>query len=354
MSKNVLSSIREQVQYNCHITDATYAGQYTLCVYLLKMREFFRWEIGQEFNSIIDKEKLGQWIVERESLWLDIEEQPYKSLEIDTECYDPFDTKAINVHLENYGLVYSAGYGNRLRPHFFLAEMEQSHAEEDYTIYVTGREYARDLTAPPAMAQGDVIFLRRESFRRMIWEKYEEWLWNKPDNAMKRAIAHYPFTTSPLKALEEMTTNELNMALLHEIGEVKASAILGEQWREVLSQLSRSKGEIMLRAVKDHLADSLSTLPELIADFRPESFHFYMANLTSMRKTIAPGLTECYESWWRSNITDSTPDFLQSYIKQAKSHWLKLAQKILELRDRYADNKIYSLKVAQIIEQSYL
>ncbi|MEN8251268.1 MAG: hypothetical protein ABFS32_20215 [Bacteroidota bacterium] len=98
------------------------------------------------------------------------------------------------------------------------------------------------------------------------------------------------FEPQTLKALEPMTSNELSITLLHEIGDIKAGVILGEQWRDILLQLSHSKGEVMLRAVKDYLADSLSTLPDLIANFRQEPFHFYMANLTSMRKTIAQGL----------------------------------------------------------------
>ena len=71
MMENILPSLSERVQYNCHITDATHAGQYTLCIYLLKMREYFRWETGRGFNSPINKEQLGQWLIEREGLWLD-------------------------------------------------------------------------------------------------------------------------------------------------------------------------------------------------------------------------------------------------------------------------------------------
>ena len=351
MMENILPSLSERVQYNCHITDATHAGQYTLCIYLLKMREYFRWETGRGFNSPINKEQLGQWLIEREGLWLDIEGQEFQALDIEGNRYEPFDIQSINQRLETHGLVYSAGYGNKLHPHFFLAQLEKFHKEGDYSIYVTGREYARDLTAPPAMAQGNVIFLRRESFRRMIWEKYEEWQWNKPDNAMKRAIEYYPFASDVISALEEMTSNELNMALLHEVGEVKASVLLGERWREILSQLPRSKGEIMLRAVKDHLADSLSTLPELLSDFRPESFHFYIANLTSMRKTIAPDLMQCYEQWRYDN---ANLKLLAVYIEKAHKHWLQLAQHIIVLRDEYPDNKTYVSKIAESIEQSYL
>jgi hypothetical protein len=343
--------LQEAVQFNCHITDAKHAGQYTLCIYLLKMREYFRWENQLSFQNTINKEQLGQWLSQRESLWLAIEEQDYKHLSINQLQFDPFAISDINEQLLPHQLVYSAGYGNRLRPHFLLAEMEHSHDEDDYQIYVTGREFARDLTAPPAMAQGSTIFLRRESFRRMIWEKYEEWLWNQPDNAMKRAIAHYPFESDIPGALEQMTSNELNMALLHEIGEVKASKLLGPHWQEMLSHLARSKGEIMLRAVKDHLADSISTLPELLKQFRPESLHFYMANLTSMRKTIAPALMQHYQHWLSNE--EQFPEQLSAYTAEAKEHWLSIARQSLIIWNETQDNKQCSIEIAKLVEQSY-
>ncbi len=38
------------VQMNCHIADARHATDLSLCIYLLQMREFFRWEQGLEFG----------------------------------------------------------------------------------------------------------------------------------------------------------------------------------------------------------------------------------------------------------------------------------------------------------------
>ena len=39
-----IKQLSDTVQLNCHISDARHAGNYTLCIYLLKMREFYRWE----------------------------------------------------------------------------------------------------------------------------------------------------------------------------------------------------------------------------------------------------------------------------------------------------------------------
>jgi len=345
-----LQALVSNVQNNCHIADAIHAGNYTLCIYLLKMRELFRWESGQGFNRHIDKEALGSWLSKREALWDSLSGSNFKPISIGELEFDPMDSQAINQQLLPQGLVYSAGHGNKAQPHFFLAQLEQQHSEGDYTIYISHKELARDLTAPPAMAQGNTIFIRRESFRRLLWEKYEEWLWNKPDNAMRRAIQYYPFDTNVNAALEQMTDKELNMALYHEIGEIRASTLLGEEWLEILAQLPRSRGEIIFRAVKDHLADSLSTLPQLLETFYPESLHFYMANLSSMRKTIAPQLEQQYQLWLDTQDLNA----LRQYVQRAKKHWLKIGKEMVDMRGQYETIKDYAEAINQLIEKNYL
>ena len=46
-----LQPLLSAVQRNCHISDARHAGDYTLCIYLLKMREYFRWERRYSFKD---------------------------------------------------------------------------------------------------------------------------------------------------------------------------------------------------------------------------------------------------------------------------------------------------------------
>jgi len=54
--------------------------------------------------------------------------------------------------------------------------------------------------------------------------------------------------------------------LLHEIGETEAGKLLGTQWKDMLNDIPRSKTELQMRTVRDHLADCLSTLPSLIEE----------------------------------------------------------------------------------------
>lgn len=343
-----LAKTLSAIRTNCHITDARHAADYTMCVYLLKMREYFRWERAIPYSARLSHEELAEWLTRRESLWEELGDAPYSEIPVAGRAVDPFDAGTINAHLNARGYVYSSGYGHNMKPHFFLGDLIEHRDYNGFTLYISGREYARDLTAPPAMSLGDTIFIRHESLRRMIWEKVEEWRWNRPENAMRRAIDHYGFETTPDQALDDMTRNEIQSVLLHEIGEVMAGEALGDDWEAILAELPHSKAELMLRAVRDNLADTLSTLPGLLDELHPASMHFYMANLTNMRKLLFPSLLNAYEEW------DSTgnPGKLGSVIRRGREHWLQLARRIIHLcrnRGERCQQEIVSLVEASAL-----
>ena len=316
-----------QVQHNCHISDAQFAGNYTLCIYLLKMREFYRWESQLPFTKKLSKDDIGQWLTEREAHWDDIDELPLNDLQMNGQSCDVYDSEAINKLLEPHKLIYSGGYGLYGKPVFFLGELLHKENHEDYTLYITGKELARDLAAPPGMALNKTVYIRRESLRRFIWEKVEESDWHTQENALSRALDCYNFKNDPQNALEMMTDNEVNTVLHHEIGEIQAGKILGEIWEEMLMDLPPSQGEIMARAVRDNIADMLSTIPELINRNEPSQINFYFANMSSMRKVIFPGLLSAYTDWLESHDTSK----LEKIIQPATDHWIKMAQQMIVL-----------------------
>jgi hypothetical protein len=318
------------VRKNCLIADALHAGDYTLCVYLLKMREYFRWERGYGFTDALPHDEVGAWLKEREQLWESLEHETFAPLPMDGTEHDPFDTEGLNRVLNPHGLVYSAGLGQNGRTHFFLARLEQHQQHQDYTVLISAAEFARDLTAPPAMTLGKTIFVRRESLRRMIWEKIEEWRWNRLDNPMGRAIDCYAIEANVETALDDMTDDQIDTLLLHEIGEVMAGNALGSGWEEMLAALPRSRTELGLRSIRDHFADSLSTLPALLRSAQPARIHFFMATLTNLRKSLAPGLLQAYDEWFKTG----SPTALEDYIPRAQRHWRDITQRSLHL---YAD-----------------
>jgi hypothetical protein len=322
-----LQPLLTAVQRNCHISDARHAGDYTLCIYLLKMREYFRWEKSYAFEDNLPEGDVGEWLTQREHFWQTIEDEPFTDLPIDGEFYDPFDNEAVNASLNPYGLVYSGGLGNKCTPHFFLGKLGHQERQSDFTVLVSENEYARDLTAPPAMALGDTIFIRRESLRRMIWEKIEEWQWNKLENAMSRVVQDFNFEDNAADALDGITDAVIDSVLLHEQGEVLAAKQLGPEWEQMLAGLPRSKAEIMIRAVRDHLADSLTTLPDLVGTEKDASLHFYFANLPNMHKHLFPALIEAYESW----VKQGKRETIEELVPASKTHWEALSGQILDI-----------------------
>ena len=323
----VIRAVLEAVRLNCHISDARHAGDYTLCVYLMKMREYFRWEQNLPYDAPLPHDELTHWLTRREEHWDSLDERDFENIPLNDTVQDPFETAQINATLTDSGYVYSSGYGRNMKPVFFLGELERHEQQDGYTLLVSGRELARDLAAPPAMSRDRTIFIRRESLRRMIWEKVEEWRWNRPDNAMKTVLGFYDFDDDAEQALDAVTDMALEGVILHEIGEVRAGDLLGPAWQDMLASVAQSRAEIMLRAVRDHLADALSTLPGLLADPAPAALHFYAANLSNLRKELCPQLVSAYEIW--SVTGDLAP--LQATASQAVDHWQSLAEELLEL-----------------------
>ena len=324
-----IQKLTNTVQLNCHISDARYAGNYTLCVYLLKMREFYRWEKQHTFSDKLSKDNIGHWLTGREELWEELEDDDYHQIVVNNIEHDPFGSERINETLISNDLIYSGGYGVKNKPHFFLAELQTKKMLNGYTIYISGKEYARDLTSPPAMSNNKIIYIRRESFKRLIWERTDEWRWNKPENAMARAIRCYDFDNDLDKALTEMTNNELDAAVLHEIGEIQAGEKL-DGWHQMMSDVTFTQAEIMARAVRDHYADTLHTLPTLIENNNQASIHFYFANLTNMRKHIFPSLMDAYNKW----CNDANISTIEKTVTAAVDHWQNVAKEMLALHQQ--------------------
>lgn len=321
-----LHHLVDTVQKNCHITDARHARDMTLCTYLLEMRQYYRWENEVPYSHNLPKDELGAWLNERENLWNQLEADAFDKLPFAPEPLDPFDSEAANRMLVPHGYVYSAGYGRFRKPHFFLGNLLRAEVREGFQVLVSGCEYARDLVAPPAVSQNGVIYLRRESVRRFLWEKFEEWQWRKNNDSLSRAFGCYDFETDTDAALEQMTEVESEAMILHEVGEGLAGRIYGDGWNPMLAALPQRKLEILARSVRDHLADCLSTLPTLIERKADCSLYFYFANLDGIRKELFPSLGVAYQHWLESGDSSA----LRQTVSEGRSHWEAAGKKLMQ------------------------
>ncbi len=317
----------QSVQRNCHIADARHAREATLCNYLLEMREFYRWEHEIPLDRPLPRQELGGWISEREALWDGLATDVLEPLPLGERSYHAFEVAAINAALVPQGLVYGGGYGRFGKPHFFLAQLERREQRQGLMLFVSGCEYARDLTAPPAAMLDGAVFLRRDALRRWLWDKIEIWGVRKSDGALKSALECYGFPVDAMRALETMSEQEAETLILHELGEAMAEPLLGPAWRELIASFTGRRAEILARAVRDNLADCLSTLPRLIERDAAASIHFYFANFEGMREKLFPLLAQAYRSWRETGSAAA----LRDAIEAGSAHWREAARTLLRV-----------------------
>jgi hypothetical protein len=323
-----LSTLYATIQKNCHISDGNFAQDYGLCTYLLKMRQLYRWENKLPLTAQLSQQDIGNWLMAREQLWETLADESFACIPVADKCYDPFDTVAINQVLLPYRLIYSAGYGHFGKPLFFIGQLRQHEWREGLEIFIVAEEYARDLTAPPAMSQNNMIFIRQEALRQTLWENIEAWSWKKADHHLVQLLEIYQAQQSLEIALDKMVEDEIASLIYHEIGEVKASQLLGEDWEKMLITVAGTKAEWLARAVRDHLADCLVTLPQILDEAQTSTLLLYFANLKGLRKALFPSLFTAYQHWLqeKNNLI-----ILQQVVKNGQNYWLNVAQSLLEL-----------------------
>ena len=316
----------EAVQTNCHIADAAHAREMTMCTYLLEMREYFRWEHELPLTQHPPKDEVGRWLMERERLWESLNAGAFAPIPVEGDQFPPFESEAINRTLVPQGVVYGAGIGRFHKPHFFLGELVRKEERGGVTILVSGCEYARDLTTLPAAFQNGTIYLRQDALKRALWEKIELWQNKNTEGPLRAALRCYAYERDPEAALQRMAEQEGEAVILHELGEALAQRALGSDWQAMLGGFSHRHSEVAARAMRDHLADCLSTLPSLIEREAWGSLHFYFAEFDGMRKSLFPQLYQAYQGW----SDDGDPAGLEQAVAAGREHWQQATRALLE------------------------
>ena len=313
------------IQRNCHIADALHARDMTMCNYLLEMREYFRWENHLPAQVPPPRAEVSSWLAEREALWETLLDESFADLPVGNGFCAPFAVDEINRILGAEGLCYGAGYGRFGKPHFFLATLLRQERRDGIEVSICGCEYARDITAIPAALQGERIIVRQEALHQWLWEKAETWGLKRNDGAMKAALDAHGFAENQAFALERMAEAETETLILHELGEHGAGRQLGPDWEDMLAGLGNRHAEVLARAVRDHLADCLVTLPTLLEREAVASLHFWFANLDGYRRQLFPQLAAAYGPWRDSGDTALLPGI----IDRGREHWLRQAEVLL-------------------------
>lgn len=327
--------LAEAVQANCHIADARHAADLSLCVYLLQMREFFRWEQGLAFSATLDRDALGRWLASREATWSALEHEDFRPVPVPGGVGLPaHDVEAINAHLHPSGLTYGAGLAGPARPGFFLADLERREPlEGGLVLEVCGREHARGLFAPPAALQGHTIVLRMASLERWVWEKVEAHGLKRADGPMKAVVAAYPFDVEPDAAVRALARDQASTLVLHERGEYRVGQRFGSAWQSLRWVLPDRRTDLYARAIRDHLADLDTTLPALLDRQDAVAIHFWFASFDGIRATLYPGLSAGYQAWCDGDRGRA----LRAAMARGEPHFTDLADRMLDAYARLGD-----------------
>lgn len=292
-----ITGLKNQVQKNCDISDANYAGVYSLCGLLLRLRDLHKWERGLEPWEEPEPRVLLEWVDARETYWGEIASESILPITIGERSFDPFDIDSINGLLRPTGMIYGAGYGIGMKPTFFLAEVKDSTVIGGIKVDRIERELARDIFMTPAMRRGDQIFARRLPMLFFLWDQILE-LRPSAKEPLTYALAQYGLEPEALRRnarsqgpeLKKVANEELDTWIHHEMGEAGEKGFEGDIWHEIVAAYSNSPVEIYARVVKDFLADTHAQglLGHIVRERRKSSFGFYLAFMRPFMRTVFP------------------------------------------------------------------
>jgi hypothetical protein len=254
-----LDELTQQVRRNCDISDARHGGVFSVCGLALRLRDLYKWEKGLPPWEEGDPGDVLDWIGAREDYWETLADEEYGLLSAGAERLDPFDTESVNALLSPHECYYGAGYARGLKPTFFLAQIENRQEVEGCSVYVLGREIARDLLTLPALSQGRTILLRRESAYRFLWDQIA-YIAPSARRALHAALDacglsdHRPAALR--RDLRRLLEVQESIHLHHELGEIHETDFRRDLWQEIIAAFPLTRVELLARHVKDLLADT--------------------------------------------------------------------------------------------------
>lgn len=316
-----LDSVTRQVQRNCDISDARHGGVFSVCGLALRLRDLYRWEHGLEPWEEGEPGAVLEWIGRRESLWDALADRHYGPLMVEGSEFDPFDTDGINTQLEPHGLLYGAGYARGMKPTYFLAQIDERRPVKAFALYYLGRELARDLQTLPALSQGRIILIRRQTARMFFWDQVA---YAAPSARRALAVAldacgvsdHRP---AGIRArLDRLLAVQENLHLHHELGELQDTGFDRGLWQQMVAAFSGSRVEILARRVKDLLADSSphGTLRALCRARDIAGLALFVAFADGLAKAFMPAVfSECEQVLQRQGWNGLQAAAAEAYLE---------------------------------------
>jgi hypothetical protein len=192
-------------------------------------------------------------------------------------------------------------------------------------VLVSGCEYARDLVGGLGALQGATVTVRADAVRRWLWQRIELWTARPLEGALRAALDGFGYRPGDTAAFERAVDAQIEAVILHELGEARAGAALGEGWEAMLVGFERAPAELLARAVRDNLADCLTTVPALVARGDTPAIHLWFASFEGLRRELFPRLVAGYEAWRR----DRDAAARRAAAPKGALHWGAQARQLL-------------------------
>ncbi len=296
--------LARQVRDNCEVCNARFAGGYSLCGLLLRLRNLYKWEQGLPPWEEPDPAAALEWVAAREEAWEALAEEEFRPLRLGGASLDPLDAEAVNVRLRGSGLIYGAGLGWGLRPSFFLGELAGRRRVGGRTVHIVGRELARDLFSAPALLSGERVVVRRQAASYHLWDRLRD-IKKSGQSALLFALTAYGLKGGELtaaalsSAFPRILEEELACWVRHELGELEGEGFPREVWRAIIARFPGERVELVARALKDALADCgpRGMLAYIIRLKRSGSLGFYVAFLDGVRRLVLSALPAAFEAF---------------------------------------------------------
>ena len=342
-----------QVIENCHRSDATFAGSFSLCGLLLRLRDLYKWEQGRPPWTEPDPAEVLTWIDTRENLWESLQDSDPEPLAWRGRMVDPFNSEDINRDLGPLGLYYGAGYAAFLKPSYVLAQVVKTKSLDGFRVVYLGDELARDLFASPAMTGNGEIVVRRGPLASYLWETILHGAAARR-KAMGLALSLHGLAPGDLQKDHgpgrylAMVDDETEPLVRHEYQEAVDENFPRDLWENIVGSHPHSRLELLARTIKDILADTgdLGRIKYIIDHKRLSSMAVFAAQQDGLYSRLFPGILEFFEKLLRARDWSLAEDLRVTARDRAAAlaHDLAdLAQQATKHRDSWLSERVEEL-----------
>jgi hypothetical protein len=326
-----ITRLSRQVLFNCDVSDARYAGIYSVCGLAMRLRDLYKWERRLPPWQEDDAARVLEWIGRKEDQWETLLETDYDRLSVSDQNFEPFDTQGINAALNPCIFFYGAGYAHSMKPTFFLAKIDREETVAGHRVRYLGREYARDLLTLPAFSQDGEVVLRAEAARMFLWDQIA-YISNTGRRALDFALTACGLpdtrTQTIRKNFDTVLKAQQQIYLRHEIGELEETVFDREVWQHMLADYPHTAVELLVRTLKDLLADTSphGALVYLLQNRDEAALGLYLAFGNGITRLLTGELVSAFDAFGKDHEWQRMTAAAQAVRQKAAVHTARVME----------------------------